>query len=333
MFSNLIGSFVNFGLNKLFGDDSAEDAEAAAQGRFNQQMDWSREQFERNLAAQREFAQSGIRWRVDDAKAAGIHPLFAIGGGGAQYSPVVTAGGDNFSSSRTSPQYDFSGVGQDISRAISAGSTKDERFQAEFNKQALAKGDLEIQLLQADLAKKVGQLGPAIPSVGDTSAFVKSSNAMGPGSYGSWEVTPNEVIAPNPTRPDVAAGFASPTVQWGRTKTGVQAFPPKLGGLDDIDLTNPIGMDWTVRHRLNPYLGSKQNKPPLNLLDAFPGAVDWSFDRLAGEWRPVYRKEHARPREADATNPYSSWYDTARGYWDKFKRNAPKHFFFSLRKD
>ncbi len=28
------------------------------------------------------FAQNSVRWRVEDAKAAGIHPLFALGGAG-----------------------------------------------------------------------------------------------------------------------------------------------------------------------------------------------------------------------------------------------------------
>ena len=32
-----------------------------------------------NAALQREFARYGIRWKVEDAKAAGLHPLYAIG--------------------------------------------------------------------------------------------------------------------------------------------------------------------------------------------------------------------------------------------------------------
>lgn len=37
-----------------------------------------------NWARQKEFAQSGIQWRVQDAQAAGLHPLFALG---AQVTP------------------------------------------------------------------------------------------------------------------------------------------------------------------------------------------------------------------------------------------------------
>lgn len=40
-----------------------------------------------NYQNQKEFAQHGISWKVEDAKRAGLHPLFALSGGGAGYSP------------------------------------------------------------------------------------------------------------------------------------------------------------------------------------------------------------------------------------------------------
>lgn len=42
-----------------------------------------------NLDYQKQFAQQGIRWRVQDAEAAGLHPLAALGASGAQFSPVT----------------------------------------------------------------------------------------------------------------------------------------------------------------------------------------------------------------------------------------------------
>lgn len=47
----------------------------------------AKKQAERNEAAQREFAQQGIQWRVDDAAKAGVSPLYALGGSGAAFSP------------------------------------------------------------------------------------------------------------------------------------------------------------------------------------------------------------------------------------------------------
>lgn len=40
------------------------------------------------MKQQKEFAQNGIQWRVEDAKKAGLHPLYAIGAQGATYTPV-----------------------------------------------------------------------------------------------------------------------------------------------------------------------------------------------------------------------------------------------------
>lgn len=40
------------------------------------------------MRLQKEFAQNGIQWRVQDAKAAGIHPLYALGANTATYTPV-----------------------------------------------------------------------------------------------------------------------------------------------------------------------------------------------------------------------------------------------------
>ena len=48
----------------------------------------SRKKQEQDIATQREFAQHGVRWRVSDAQAAGIHPLFALGANVPSYSPT-----------------------------------------------------------------------------------------------------------------------------------------------------------------------------------------------------------------------------------------------------
>lgn len=56
---------------------------------------------------QREFAQMGVRWRVADAKAAGLHPLAALGTSGASATPVPVSSvpdGQNVSGDATRQQ-------------------------------------------------------------------------------------------------------------------------------------------------------------------------------------------------------------------------------------
>lgn len=69
----------------------------------------SNTQFDKNAALQREFAQKGIQWRVEDAKKAGLHPLFALGGSVASASPIPV-----FDSGAQA--MDFSSVGDALSK-------------------------------------------------------------------------------------------------------------------------------------------------------------------------------------------------------------------------
>lgn len=119
-----------------------------------------------NIANQREFAQQGIRWKVADAQAAGLHPLAALGAQVSSYSPVSV--GD-----LSVPRTDFGGMGQDIGRAIDAGSTQAERTDrmgAAITRTAqvfsLEKMNLENEILKTQLAKSVAQLPPAVPASG-----------------------------------------------------------------------------------------------------------------------------------------------------------------------
>lgn len=91
----------------------------------------------REYERQKEFAQNGIRWRVEDAKQAGIHPLYAIGANTPTYSPQSAVGTD----------YGLSQAGQDISRAIEAKQTRAERAHAQEVSDAIS--GAQVGLLQA----------------------------------------------------------------------------------------------------------------------------------------------------------------------------------------
>lgn len=118
-----------------------------------------------NIANQKEFAQHGIRWKVADAQASGLHPLAALGAQTSSFSNIV--GGDI-----PAAKSDFGGMGQDIGRAIDAGSTQDERnsrMQNAVSKIAtslqLEKASLENEELRTSIAKQRAQLPPPFPRI------------------------------------------------------------------------------------------------------------------------------------------------------------------------
>lgn len=53
-----------------------------------QSFDFQREMWNKNYNAQKEFAQNSMQWRVADARAAGLHPLAALGQMGSSYTPT-----------------------------------------------------------------------------------------------------------------------------------------------------------------------------------------------------------------------------------------------------
>lgn len=71
-----------------------------------------------NIEAQREFAQHGIRWKVEDARQAGLHPLYALGSQPAAFSPVAIP--DSMGPA-------ISEAGQNIGRAVQQLTTPHEK--------------------------------------------------------------------------------------------------------------------------------------------------------------------------------------------------------------
>lgn len=119
---------------------------------------FGQKQQDKNVQLQKEFAQSGIQWRVADAKKAGIHPLYALG------APTVQPSVSAFSPMGAA----VSSMGQDISRAVTATQNGSERNNA-MNQQlaalTLQRAGLENELLATRIAKlKGGQIGPPIPT-------------------------------------------------------------------------------------------------------------------------------------------------------------------------
>lgn len=173
----MLGSILG-GIGSIVGGFLSRDAQSEANA-------IARENKEKDIALQREFAQTGIRWKVDDAKAAGIHPLYALGANTVSYAPssIGVVPEDGLARGLAS-------ASQDFGRAIDATRTQDERSEAisgAAQKLALEKGALENDLLRAQIAKMRAQVGPPMPSLAD--------NNMIPGQPATRSVVlPNGVI-------------------------------------------------------------------------------------------------------------------------------------------
>ena len=107
-----------------------------------------RKMAELNYKHQKEFAQNGIRWKVSDAKAAGIHPLYALGASTSSYSPVSGYGGDN-GIGEAAAQF-----GQGIGRAVEAGMTKEERQRENAKREMQETFDLALRQQELEAGRE-----------------------------------------------------------------------------------------------------------------------------------------------------------------------------------
>jgi len=137
----MLGALIGAGASiasSLLGKKSADKANEAAE-RQNAQ----------NIALQKEFAQSGIQWKVQDAEKAGVHPLFALGANTTSFQPQSIG----------SSLPDWSGIaeaGQNVGRAIDA--TRSTPASA----MALALGKIQLEGAQLDNEFKKVQLASAL---------------------------------------------------------------------------------------------------------------------------------------------------------------------------
>lgn len=252
-----------------------------------------------NYEHQKEFAQNGIRWRVADAKAAGLHPLAALGAQGASYSPSAVIG--------DSPDFSFlKDMGQGIDRAMDAKATQKERAEKEEKSNALFNEELKgkqlqnqetetrIQQMKWDMAMdaarnaersvRTQQQVPPMPRLGpDGTLMPGQSNATSPGDI--IDAKPPEVTFNAPGRSNVEAASIN---ELAFSRTGDGGYAPVMS----TDAKNRLEEDvvgtfgWNMRNRAGAWFDLDGVKPPKSWLP--PGAIDFSYSFDRGAWYPVF---------------------------------------------
>lgn len=210
-----------------------------------------------NREMQEEFARMGIRWRVADAKEAGLSPLAVIGSTGASAAPSYV-GDDSMGSA-------VSNLGQNISRAVQSTMTGPERERAV----------LENELLRTQIE-------------GQRISNVKSSQ-IGPPMPGTTEVHPAHITVPSRTMGEESGEVRD--YQYSRTAKGGLSIVPS-GDVKQLieDTTIPEAM-WSIRNHLRhivktpPYPNLQEHPLP-------PGFKYYVWSPARQEWVPSKKRSN-----------------------------------------
>lgn len=242
-----------------------------------------------NYEAQKEFAQNGIRWKVEDAKRAGIHPLYALGASTQGYSPSGGYTGD-YGIADAAAHF-----GQGYERAQQAKMTKEERDKQDVRdaiqdmaaledlNQKRRLNDAQIRLANSEIFRNFALSTNALRKTGLPPAMPGGLGGVIAGqgnSYATGQTTPeiSSVVTSEKGTPSVQAG-SPPDVRFYRTLSGGRAPLPTEDAGDAMDAALGAGLQWSFRNNLVPWLA---NFFPINDSHRLPGEY---YDLLAGEYR------------------------------------------------
>lgn len=224
-----------------------------------------------NYEAQKEFAQNGIRWKVADAKAAGLHPLAALGAQTSSYTPSAIVGDTSWMGDAASQ------LGQGIGRAVEAKMTAKERMQQRAaadesvrlsmetkrlqnqyleTQIAAQKQDMALQLARsAAMAVRTQQAVPGMPSIGGDGTVIAGQAQAYP--TGKTELETSKVPTSLRGDPSTQAGMPPDSRTHASSGGALRSVYPTEQMGDTLDALWPIGMtQWYFRNQLLPYIGN-----------------------------------------------------------------------------
>jgi len=221
-----------------------------------------------NMNMQREFAQNGIKWKVDDAMRSGVHPLFALGANTNSFSPV------SIGSTQSDTSW-ASRAGQNLGRAIQATSTEGERERQMASSLQLERGQLENELIRTQISRLKGQIGPPMPSMGFAGGGLDGQgNAPVASAASGIRLEPSSVVASQADAPGQESGI-NPEYAYFRTPTGWalgQSKNFKQSSEDDF----ASEMAFNFRNRVFP------PPPPSNV--RLPDGYKWRWSPFRQQW-------------------------------------------------
>lgn len=250
-----------------------------------------KKQMEAQIDAQRQFAQNGIRWKVEDAQKAGVHPLYALGASTNSFSPIGI-GGDPLAEG-------IANAGQDIGRAVAAKQTAPERaFSTQMQALQLQRGQLENQLLASQLARQnaPGQIQPPMPLAagtrdGNLIPGQPATNGLPIAERFAGPQTPSPVVNDTMKRLVGPGGTQEPAAVadrgFSRTHTGGYAPMPSADANDRMEDQIIPSLAWALRNIVMPNLGGDKSAAANAPFAAPPGyRWIWSLSEQAYHLTP-----------------------------------------------
>lgn len=232
----------------------------------------------RNEDFQHKLAESGIRMRVADAEAAGLHPLAALGVQGIQGSFGSSINGSPASRDGHLGR-GLSEMGQDISRAAMSMATQEEKA---FKALQLENMKIQNEILKTDLTERRNRLtAPGTgPGIGSQDPFL---TGQGDAPFTTKAVVDRPLMRtmPHPTKPWQQHAPTS-DLAFARTPHGYVPVPSKDVKEQIEDQFIPEMM-WAVRNYLFPNLGFRHQAPDYPL----PKGYDyWGWSPPLQQWVP-----------------------------------------------
>ena len=225
---------------------------------------------------QKEFAQSGVQWKVEDAKKAGIHPLYALGANTVSYAP----------SSVGSTDFGLADAGQNIGRAID--STRSASGKAEALSQTAAAIQIDGLKLDNDLKRQQLASSMALTNqAGNPPGLPPPGARWGIDGQGQWALPGDgleygrKIAPPEPGQPHLESG-SSPEVSLYKTVTG--GYSPQI----PQQLAEPFEQDWLsywqwyARNKIAPAFSKGNMAPPLHV--PLKTGYEWKYNLASGQY-------------------------------------------------
>lgn len=257
-----------------------------AQKEDRKQSEENREAVEKankfNYDMQKEFAQHSLRWRIEDAAAAGIHPLAALGAQSYQATPSAVGYED-----RRDRGAVYRNLGQNISRAISSTRTSAEKAREALEIESMS---LDNQLKKRRLEELNGSSFPAYESQSGIPMHLLGQNPISAyGKYPSVIEKPTERSRSATGKPHEAAGTYTDYV-YVKTPTGLHPVPSKESqeAIEDKFIPETL---FSIRNYLKPTFSRESMeamRPSLKDHPLPPGYI-WRWKPSSAEFQP-YKK-------------------------------------------